>query len=164
MFRQKGRPADCCCAAQLVSASTSPILLGFPLHRWHIRVFHLEPIGRSAAAISGSASACSRCLRAHGLGWTDRLWRDVHVSGPRFGCAGQREASTGRGLRCRFLTPRHRCRQKVDHAPELVRSLAAASSAAAASLAGARNPITSCQSDWCPSFSAYRLPIRRLRG
>jgi hypothetical protein len=31
--------------------SPSPILLGFSLHRRRIRVFHLQPIGRSAAAV-----------------------------------------------------------------------------------------------------------------
>jgi hypothetical protein len=62
------KPADCCCAAQLVSAkrlSPSPILLGFPLHCWSICILHFEPIRRTGAVtrIFGSALWCVGCER-----------------------------------------------------------------------------------------------------
>jgi hypothetical protein len=45
--------------AKSTPLSLAPILLRLPCHRWCIRVFHLEPIGRSAGAI-GRASASTR--------------------------------------------------------------------------------------------------------
>src|SRR5262249_53229691 len=46
-------------------SSPPPILFGFPLHRWHIRVFELEPILRSAGSVARSEPLRDDAFEAH---------------------------------------------------------------------------------------------------